>query len=74
MTFALYDRPSEDSTLLSACFAIGFADRANSWGHSFGNLSGTLTEVTGDFTEAVRIVVGVLAVRPHLSSHHYDVR
>ena len=53
---------SEDSTLLSRLFRIASAAKGGLGGHSFGNLFlAALTEVTGDFVEAVRLSSEVLA-------------
>jgi uncharacterized cofD-like protein len=53
---------SEDSTLLSRLFQYRFRGEGELGGHSFGNLFlAALTEVTGDFTEAVRLSSEVLA-------------
>ena len=53
---------SEDSTLLSKLFRHRFRGQGDLGGHSFGNLFlAALTEVTGDFVEAVRISSEVLA-------------
>ncbi len=53
---------SEDSTLLSRLFQYRFRGTGELGGHSFGNLFlAALTEVTGDFTEAVRLSSEVLA-------------
>ncbi|HKZ79974.1 MAG TPA: gluconeogenesis factor YvcK family protein [Pyrinomonadaceae bacterium] len=53
---------SEDSTLLSRLFQYRFRGRGELGGHSFGNLFlAALTEVTGDFVEAVRLSSEVLA-------------
>lgn len=53
---------SEDSTLLSHLFRHRFRGDGNLSGHSFGNLFlAALTEVTGDFAEAVRLSSEVLA-------------
>src|ERR687886_1032170 len=53
---------SEDSTLLSRLFKYRFRGDGELGGHSFGNLFlAALTEVTGDFTEAVRLSSEVLA-------------
>lgn len=53
---------SEDSTLLSRLFRYRFPGDGNLGGHSFGNLFlAALTEVTGDFVEAVRLSSEVLA-------------
>jgi uncharacterized cofD-like protein len=53
---------SEDSTLLSRLFQHRFRGDGGLGGHSFGNLFlAALTEVTGDFVEAVRLSSEVLA-------------
>jgi uncharacterized cofD-like protein len=53
---------SEDSTLLSRLFRYRFRGEGGLGGHSFGNLFlAALTEVTGDFVEAVRLSSEVLA-------------
>jgi uncharacterized cofD-like protein len=53
---------SEDSTLLSRLFRYRFRGSGDLGGHSFGNLFlAALTDVTGDFTEAVRLSSEVLA-------------
>jgi uncharacterized cofD-like protein len=53
---------SEDSTLLSRLFQYRFRGNGELGGHSFGNLFlAALTEVTGDFVEAVRLSSEVLA-------------
>jgi uncharacterized cofD-like protein len=53
---------SEDSTLLSRLFRHRFRGDGQLGGHSFGNLFlAALTEVTGDFVEAVRLSSEVLA-------------
>ncbi|HEY0003354.1 MAG TPA: gluconeogenesis factor YvcK family protein, partial [Pyrinomonadaceae bacterium] len=53
---------SEDSTLLSKLFRYRFRGSGELGGHSFGNLFlAALTEVTGDFVEAVRLSSEVLA-------------
>ncbi|MGH9898978.1 MAG: gluconeogenesis factor YvcK family protein [Pyrinomonadaceae bacterium] len=53
---------SEDSTLLSRLFRHRFSGAGSLGGHSFGNLFlAALTEVTGDFVEAVRLSSEVLA-------------
>jgi uncharacterized cofD-like protein len=53
---------SEDSTLLSRLFQYRFPGEGGLGGHSFGNLFlAALTEVTGDFVEAVRLSSEVLA-------------
>jgi uncharacterized cofD-like protein len=58
---------SEDSTLLSGLFRYRFRGTGELGGHSFGNLFlAALTEVTGDFTEAVRLSSEVLASKGHI--------
>jgi uncharacterized cofD-like protein len=55
---------SEDSTLLSRLFRHRFSGSGELAGHSFGNLFlAALTEVTGDFVEAVRLSSEVLAIK-----------
>jgi uncharacterized cofD-like protein len=54
---------SEDATLLSRLFGYRFAGGHGLKGHSFGNLFLTaLTNVTGDFAEAVKVSSEVLAI------------
>jgi uncharacterized cofD-like protein len=58
---------SEDSSLLSRLFRHRFRGDGELGGHSFGNLFlAALTEVTGDFTEAVRLSSEVLASKGHI--------
>ncbi len=58
---------SEDSTLLSRLFRHRFSGKGELGGHSFGNLFlAALTEVTGDFVEAVRLSSEVLASKGHI--------
>lgn len=58
---------SEDSTLLSHLFRYRFGGSGDLAGHSFGNLFlAALTEVTGDFVEAVRLSSEVLASKGHI--------
>ncbi len=58
---------SEDSTLLSRLFRYRFRGKGELGGHSFGNLFlAALSEVTGDFTEAVRLSSEVLASKGHI--------
>lgn len=58
---------SEDSTLLSRLFRHRFRGTGELGGHSFGNLFlAALSEVTGDFTEAVRLSSEVLASKGHI--------
>ncbi len=53
---------SEDSTLLARLFRYRFRGDGHLSGHSFGNLFlAALTDVTGDFVEAVRLSSEVLA-------------
>ena len=53
---------SEDSLLLSRLFRFRFAGDGELGGHSFGNLFlAALSEVTGDFAEAVRLSSEILA-------------
>jgi uncharacterized cofD-like protein len=58
---------SEDSSLLSRLFRYRFRGSGELGGHSFGNLFlAALTEVTGDFVEAVRLSSEVLASKGHI--------
>src|SRR3982751_74425 len=58
---------SEDSLLLSRLFRHRFAGQGQLGGHSFGNIFlAALTEMTGDFAEAVRLSSGVLASKGHI--------
>ncbi len=58
---------SEDSTLLARLFRYRFRGSGGLGGHSFGNLFlAALTEVTGDFVEAVRLSSEVLASKGHI--------
>ena len=55
---------SDDEHLLSRLFQYRFPAGPGLGGHTFGNLFLTaLTNVTGDFPEAVRLSSGVLAIR-----------
>lgn len=55
---------SEDEALLSRLFQYRFHSGRGLRGHSFGNLFLTaLSDVTGDFTHAVRVTSEVLAIR-----------
>jgi uncharacterized cofD-like protein len=55
---------SKDEALLARLFQYRFHAGRGLIGHSFGNLFlAALTHVTGDFTEAIRVSSGVLAVR-----------
>lgn len=58
---------SEDSRILSKLFRHRFSGDGELGGHSFGNLFlAALTEVTGDFTEAVRLSSEILASKGHI--------
>lgn len=58
---------SEDSNLLSRLFRYRFRGKGELGGHSFGNLFlAALTEVTGDFTEAVKLSSEILASKGHI--------
>ena len=58
---------SEDSNLLSRLFRYRFRGDGELGGHSFGNLFlAALTEVTGDFTEAVKLSSEILASKGHI--------
>jgi uncharacterized cofD-like protein len=58
---------SEDSSLLSKLFRHRFRGDGELGGHSFGNLFlAALTEVTGDFTEAIRLSSEILASKGHI--------
>jgi uncharacterized cofD-like protein len=58
---------SEDSNLLSKLFRYRFPGDGELGGHSFGNLFlAALTEVTGDFTEAIRHSSEILASKGHI--------
>ena len=53
---------SEDSLLLSRLFRHRFSGKVGLGGHNFGNLFlAALTEITGDFAEAVRLSSEILA-------------
>ncbi len=58
---------SEDSNLISRLFRYRFPGDGELGGHSFGNLFlAALTEVTGDFGEAVRLSSEVLKSKGHI--------
>ena len=58
---------SEDSSLLAKLFRYRFRGGGELGGHSFGNLFlAALTEVTGDFTEAIRLSSEILASKGHI--------
>lgn len=58
---------SEDSRLLSKLFKYRFRGKGALGGHSFGNIFlAALTEMTGDFAEAVRLSSEILASKGHI--------
>lgn len=58
---------SEDSSLLAKLFRHRFRGDGELGGHSFGNLFlAAMTEVTGDFTEAIRLSSEILASKGHI--------
>ena len=58
---------SDDSSLLSKLFRHRFRGDGELGGHSFGNLFlAAMTEVTGDFTEAIRLSSEILASKGHI--------
>ncbi len=58
---------SEDSLMLSKLFRHRFRGSGELGGHSFGNLFlAALTEITGDFSEAVKISSEILASKGHI--------
>lgn len=58
---------SEDSLLLSKLFKHRFSGDGNLGGHSFGNLFlAALTEITGDFAEAIKLSSEILASKGHI--------
>lgn len=58
---------SEDSHLLAKLFKHRFSGHGDLAGHNFGNLFlAALSEVTGDFAEAVRLSSEVLASKGHI--------
>ena len=58
---------SEDANLISRLFRHRFRGDGGLGGHSFGNLFlAALTEVTGDFTEAIRLSSEVIASKGHI--------
>src|SRR5258706_5292455 len=57
---------SEDSRLLSKLFEHRFRGEGELGGHSFGNIFlAALTEMTGDFAEAVKLSSEILASKGH---------
>ena len=67
---------SEDELLMSRLFHYRFSGAGDLSGHSFGNLFLTaLTEVTGDFLEAIRLCSEVLGIKGRiLPSSGADLR
>jgi uncharacterized cofD-like protein len=58
---------SEDSLLLSKLFQHRFRGDGELGGHSFGNLFlAALSEITGDFAEAVKLSSEILASKGHI--------
>ena len=58
---------SEDANLISRLFRHRFRGDGGLGGHSFGNLFlAAMTEVTGDFTEAIRLSSEVIASKGHI--------
>jgi uncharacterized cofD-like protein len=58
---------SEDSQLLSKLFRYRFRGDGQLSGHSFGNIFlAALTQITGDFSEAVRLSSEILASKGHI--------
>ena len=58
---------SEDSNLLAELFRHRFSGEGNLAGHNFGNLFlAALSEMTGDFAEAVRLSSEILASKGHI--------
>ena len=58
---------SEDSLLLSKLFRHRFRGEGDLGGHSFGNLFlAALSEITGDFAEAVKLSSEILASKGHI--------
>ncbi len=58
---------SEDSHLLSKLFRHRFRGEGELGGHNFGNLFlAALSEITGDFAEAVRLSSEILASKGHI--------
>jgi uncharacterized cofD-like protein len=58
---------SEDERLLSRLFKHRFRNAGALGGHNFGNLFiAALTEMTGDFAQAIRLSAEILATRGHI--------
>jgi uncharacterized cofD-like protein len=58
---------SEDEHLISRLFQHRFRNGGDLEGHSFGNLFlAALSELTGDFTQAIKLAAEVLATKGHI--------
>ncbi|MGA7522973.1 MAG: gluconeogenesis factor YvcK family protein [Acidobacteriaceae bacterium] len=58
---------SEDERLISQLFRHRFRNGGDLEGHNFGNLFiAALTEMTGDFAQAIRLAAEILASRGHI--------
>jgi uncharacterized cofD-like protein len=58
---------SEDSQLLSSLFRHRFRGEGDLGGHSFGNIFlAAMTELTGDFAEAVKLSSEIIASKGHI--------
>ncbi len=58
---------SEDSLLLSKLFKYRFSGNGDLAGHSFGNIFlAALSDITGDFAEAVKLSSEILASKGHI--------
>ena len=58
---------SEDERLISRLFKHRFRNGGDLGGHNFGNLFiAALTEMTGDFGQAIRLSAEILAMRGHI--------
>jgi uncharacterized cofD-like protein len=58
---------SEDERLISRLFRHRFRNGGDLGGHNFGNLFiAALTEMTGDFAQAIRLAAEILATRGHI--------
>ncbi len=62
---------SEDERLISRLFRHRFRNGGDLGGHNFGNLFiAALTEMTGDFAQAIRLAAEILATRGHIYPRH----